>query len=52
VLIFLLIIDGTVHRMDFFLHVIALYIPLRFLYGRRIYIEYTYSGIEISHGYV
>jgi hypothetical protein len=51
VLIFPPIIDGIVHRLDFFLHVITLYIPLRFLYGVCIHMKwyiYTYSGIEIS----
>jgi hypothetical protein len=51
VLIFLLMIDGIVHHMDFSLHLIDLCIALRFLYGVCIYIEWyiTYSGIEISH---
>jgi len=30
-------------RIDFFLHVIALYIPLRFLYGECIYIEWDWD---------
>ncbi len=43
VLIFLLIIDGIVDRMDFSRHVIALYIPLTFLIWR----VYIHRGTHI-----